>query len=200
MSEIKPIIAILGGTGGLGTGLARRWVQSGYPVIIGSRTPERAEQAAADLEQLMVERGIDRVTVRGLENSEAAKQAEIIVLTVPFSHHADTLKAVQPQLHGKILIDTTVPLVPPKVSRVQLPEQGSAGQIAQSLWVKMLMWFLPFRMFPHRIYSLRMSCIVMCWCVGIAKKRGHGSSSWWRRQGCEACTAGRSKMPPRLRR
>lgn len=133
MSDKKPVIAILGGTGGLGTGLARRWVQSGYEVIIGSRNAENARQAASDLEQVMKDRGVTSVAVRGMENSEAAGQAEIVALTVPFSHQASTLGSVLPHLRGKILIDTTVPLVPPKVSRVQLPEQGSAGQIAQAI-------------------------------------------------------------------
>ena len=133
MSEKKPVIAILGGTGGLGTGLARRWVQSGHEVIIGSRSAENAAQAAADLQQVMKERGVTPVAVRGMDNAEAAEQADIVALTVPFSHQAATLDSVRTQLQGKILIDTTVPLVPPKVSRVQLPEQGSAGQIAQGI-------------------------------------------------------------------
>ena len=133
MSEKKPVIAILGGTGGLGTGLARRWVQSGHEVIIGSRSAENAAQAAVDLEQLMKERGVMSVAVRGMDNAAAAGHADIVALTVPFSHQAATLDSVRAQLQGKILIDTTVPLVPPKVSRVQLPEQGSAGQIAQGI-------------------------------------------------------------------
>ena len=133
MSEKKLVIAILGGTGGLGTGLARRWVQSGHEVIIGSRSAENAAQAAADLQQVMKERGVTSVAVRGMDNAEAAEQADIVALTVPFSHQAATLDSVRTQLQGKILIDTTVPLVPPKVSRVQLPEQGSAGQIAQGI-------------------------------------------------------------------
>lgn len=127
------VIAILGGTGDLGTGLARRWVQAGYPVIIGSRTQEKAEAAVADMLEVMGERGIAEVNVRAMENRSAAECADIVAMTVPFSHQTSTLEHIQPVMQGKILIDVTVPLVPPKVARVQLPEQGSAGQIAQEL-------------------------------------------------------------------
>lgn len=134
MSEDKkPVIAILGGTGDLGTGLARRWAQAGYEVIIGSRTQDKAEVAAADLKKIMDERGVAAVSVRALDNLAAAQQADIVAMTVPFSHQASTLESVKAALQGKILIDVTVPLVPPKVARVQLPPQGSAGQIAQEL-------------------------------------------------------------------
>ena len=132
-TESLPVLAILGGTGDLGTGLARRWAQAGYLVIIGSRTQEKAEAAVADLREIMAERGVAEVTVQAMENLAAAGAADIITLTVPFSHQAGTLELVKPALQGKILIDVTVPLVPPKVARVQLPEQGSAGQIAQEL-------------------------------------------------------------------
>jgi 8-hydroxy-5-deazaflavin:NADPH oxidoreductase len=132
-TESLPVLAILGGTGDLGTGLARRWAQAGYQVIIGSRTLEKAEAAVADLREVMAERGVAEVTVRAMENLAAAEAADIVTLTVPFSHQAGTLELVKPALQGKILIDVTVPLVPPKVARVQLPAQGSAGQIAQEL-------------------------------------------------------------------
>ena len=128
-----PTLAILGGTGDLGTGLARRWAQAGYRVIIGSRTLEKAETAVADLREVMAERGVDAVTVEAMENLAAAESADIVAITVPFSHQASTLEYVKPALQGKILIDVTVPLVPPKVARVQLPEEGSAGQIAQNI-------------------------------------------------------------------
>lgn len=132
-TETLPVLAILGGTGDLGTGLARRWAQAGYQVIIGSRTQEKADAAVADLREVMAERGVAAVTVQAMENLAAAEAADIITLTVPFSHQASTLELVKPALQDKILIDVTVPLVPPKVARVQLPEQGSAGQIAQEI-------------------------------------------------------------------
>lgn len=132
-TENLPVLAILGGTGDLGTGLARRWAQAGYQVIIGSRTLEKAEAAVQDLREVMAERGVAEVTVQAMENLAAAQAADIVTLTVPFSHQSATLEVVKPALQGKILIDVTVPLVPPKVARVQLPEAGSAGQIAQNL-------------------------------------------------------------------
>ena len=132
-TESLPVLAILGGTGDLGTGLARRWAQVGYEVIIGSRTQKKAEAAVADLREVMAERGVAEISVRAMENLAAAKAADIVTLTVPFSHQASTLELVKEALQGKILIDVTVPLVPPKVARVQLPPQGSAGQIAQEL-------------------------------------------------------------------
>jgi len=132
-TENLPVLAILGGTGDLGTGLARRWAQAGYRVIIGSRTLEKAEAATADLREVMAERGIGDVEVEAMENLAAAEAADIVTLTVPFSHQASTLEYVKPAVQGKILIDVTVPLVPPKVARVQLPEGGSAGQIAQTI-------------------------------------------------------------------
>jgi NADPH-dependent F420 reductase len=131
--ESLPVLAILGGTGDLGTGLARRWAQAGYTVIIGSRTLEKAEAALADLHEVMAERGVTELAVQAMTNPAAAAAADIVCLTVPFSHQASTLESVSPALQGKILIDVTVPLVPPKVARVQLPPQGSAGQIAQDL-------------------------------------------------------------------
>jgi NADPH-dependent F420 reductase len=132
-TEILPVLAILGGTGDLGTGLARRWAQAGYEVIIGSRTQDKAEAAVADLREVMAERGVTEIGVRAMENLAAAQAADIVTLTVPYSHQAGTLELVRAALQGKILIDVTVPLVPPKVARVQLPEEGSAGQIAQAL-------------------------------------------------------------------
>jgi NADPH-dependent F420 reductase len=133
MSKAMPTIAILGGTGALGTGLARRWTLAGYPVIIGSRTQGKAEIALADLDRVMGERGVEISEVRALENLDAANAADIVVLTVPFTHQSSTLKSVSPALQGKILIDVTVPLMPPKVGIVQLPAEGSAGAAAQQL-------------------------------------------------------------------
>lgn len=126
-----PVLAILGGTGDLGTGLARRWAQAGYRVIIGSRTQDKADAAATELRSVMASRGVADVTVEAMDNVAAATAADIVTLTVPFSHQQSTLASVKDALEGKILIDVTVPLVPPKVARVQLPEAGSAGVMAQ---------------------------------------------------------------------
>lgn len=117
----------------MGTGLARRWVEAGYKIIIGSRTLEKAQAAVDQMYQIMNERGIGEMRVEAADNLSAAKAGDIVAMTVPFSHQKSTLELVKSALSGKILIDVTVPLVPPKVARVQLPEQGSAGQIAQQL-------------------------------------------------------------------
>jgi|TARA_B100000519_G_scaffold82918_1_gene71597 NADPH-dependent F420 reductase len=126
MSDAKETIAILGGTGDLGGGLARRWSRAGYTIIIGSRTLEKGEQAASDL---LAE--FPDLNVTGMENLEAATKANIVVLTVPFAHQVSTLEVVKPGLIGKVLVDVTVPLMPPKVGTVQMPERGSAAEMAQ---------------------------------------------------------------------
>ena len=117
-------IAILGGTGALGLGLASRWIRSGHEVLIGSRTIESAKSACGKL-------NINED--QGMLNVDAASQAEIACLSVPFSFQLDILSEVKDALSGKILIDGTVPLVPPKVMRVQLPEEGCAAIRAQTL-------------------------------------------------------------------
>jgi 8-hydroxy-5-deazaflavin:NADPH oxidoreductase len=101
------IIAVIGGSGKLGSALAGRWTNAGLTVIIGSRS--------------------------GTPNAEAARHADIVVVTVPFAAQAETLADIAPHVAGKIVIDTTVPLMPPKVMRVQLPDEGSAAVRAQKL-------------------------------------------------------------------
>ena len=133
MTNTIKSVAILGGTGALGTGLARRWSQAGYTIIIGSRTRDKAQQAVQELQQLMAQRGATIAGVQAMQNLEAAQAADIAVLTVPFAHQQSTLQGVKAALRGKILIDVTVPLMPPKVGTVQLPDDGSAGAAAQRL-------------------------------------------------------------------
>ncbi len=127
MSETKQVIAILGGTGDLGTGLAQRWLKAGYDVIIGSRKADKAVDAANELASRY---GL--TAPRAMANPDASAAADLVVLTVPFAHQKGTLEAVKAHLQGKILIDVTVPLMPPKVGTVQLPSEGSAAQIAQA--------------------------------------------------------------------
>jgi hypothetical protein len=128
MTSTLPVIAILGGTGALGKGLAIRWAAAGYPLLIGSREAAKAEATAGSISA-----GAAGSTVRGMDNLAAARVAEIAVVTVPFANHLRLLEEVCGALPGKILIDTTVPLVPPKVSTVQLPKEGSAAIAAQQL-------------------------------------------------------------------
>jgi 8-hydroxy-5-deazaflavin:NADPH oxidoreductase len=125
-ASARESIAILGGTGDLGTGLAIRWSKAGHRIIIGSRTLEKARAAVAKLHEISPETPAD-----AMENADAAAAGDIVVLTVPADHQLSTLDHVKPGLAGKILIDVTVPLVPPKVGTVQLPPEGSAGKRAQ---------------------------------------------------------------------
>lgn len=119
-------VAIIGGTGALGGGLALRWAEAGHKIVIGSRSADKALTAAAELRKRT---GND--TVSGADNRAAAEAADIIVLTVPFAHHANTLDDIADAVQGKLLVDTTVPLVPPKVARVQLSEQWPIARSTQ---------------------------------------------------------------------
>jgi len=121
-------IAVLGGTGHEGSGLALRWAKAGYSVVLGSRNKDRAEAAAGEMN-----RRLGQFNVSGAANKEAAAAADIVVLTVPYSAQRSTVEDVRDALSGKILIDATVPLVPPKVARVQLPADGSAVAAIQRL-------------------------------------------------------------------
>lgn len=128
LDNIKTI-SIIGGTGKEGKGLAYRWAKAGYQIIIGSRSNEKAEAAAAAVRELLDGVGM----VVGKENAAAAQEGDIVVLTVPFAAHVSMLEYLKPYLQGKTLIDVTVPLVPPKVTRVQMPPAGSAGLEAQQV-------------------------------------------------------------------
>jgi len=128
-SPILLSIAVLGGTGKEGKGLAYRWAKSGYHVFIGSRSADKAKAAAQDLLKILHGNAL----VEGLSNQEAAQKADIVVLTVPYSAHRDTLESVKELLKGKLLIDVTVPIVPPKITKVQMPPAGSAAQEAKQI-------------------------------------------------------------------
>ena len=119
-------ITIVGGSGALGAGLAKRWARKGHQIIIGSRDEKRASEAASRLNN---EAGTTSIV--GMENKVASENGEIVVLTVPFSNHMSTLSLIAPALDNKILIDVTVPLVPPKVRTVHIPEGGSCAKAAQ---------------------------------------------------------------------
>lgn len=122
-------IAVIGGTGNEGPGLVRRWAKSGqYNVIIGSRQAEKAERVAAELNAQL-----GQELVRGMTNEDAARAADLCVLTVPYSAQASTLTALKAILQGKILVDVTVPLKPPKVARVNIPPGLSAAQEGQAI-------------------------------------------------------------------
>jgi NADPH-dependent F420 reductase len=120
-------IAIVGGTGKEGQGMAARWAKAGHRVYLGSRDAERARGAA---DQLSAKAG---APIAGGENAWAVAQAEVVVLSVPYSAHADTLRTLAGALDGKIMIDITVPLEPPAVTKVSLPAGKSAALEAQAL-------------------------------------------------------------------
>jgi NADPH-dependent F420 reductase len=122
-------IAILGGTGEQGPGLALRWAMAGEEVIIGSRSQERAEKVAAELNA-----ELGKALIRGLENSQAAEAAEVVALTVPYTAHLSTLESVKSQVQGKIFIDVSVPLDPDNPRRMKMPPAGSATEEAQAFF------------------------------------------------------------------
>ena len=125
MQNGKPTIGIIGGTGDLGSGLARLWAASGYQVLLGSRAKDKAVKAADELAAAI------GAEVRGDDNRSAAAAADVVVLCVPYANHDAILEDIKPVMAGKILVDAVVPLVPPKVSVVQLPAAGSPALVAQ---------------------------------------------------------------------
>jgi len=116
-------IAIVGGTGHLGAAIAWRLARAGRTVTIGSRNADSAREKAAEIGHGLT----------GTGNAEAAAAADIVIVTVPFSAQEATLRDIAPHVAGKLVVDTTVPLVPPRVMRVQLPEEGSAAVRTQAL-------------------------------------------------------------------
>ncbi len=120
------IIAVIGGTGKEGKGLALRWANAGYEVIIGSRIAERAANTAQELNA-----AVGKSNVRGLNNADAARAANIVVLTVPYEAHAATLDMIGEAAQGKIVIDVTAPLDPENRKKALHVPEGSAAQAAQ---------------------------------------------------------------------
>ncbi|MEM6463267.1 MAG: NADPH-dependent F420 reductase [Pseudomonadota bacterium] len=124
-------VAILGGTGSQGTGLALRFAKAGVPVVIGSRGAERAEEAAAALKDRLPE---GSAQISGMNNGAAVEAAdEFVILSVPYSGHDATLKDIKPLLSGKILVDIVVPLAEGDPKKVDMPPEGSATEAAQAI-------------------------------------------------------------------
>lgn len=121
-------IAVIGGTGEEGGGLALRWANAGYTVIIGSRVEEKAVQAAEALNQEGA-----AVPLRGASNFDAAHEGEIVVVSVPYAAHKETLTAISSAVQGKIVVDVTVPIQPPHFTSVYLPPGRTAAEEAQAL-------------------------------------------------------------------
>jgi len=121
-------IAILGGTGEQGPGLAMRWAKTGHTVIIGSREAEKAQRVAGEINAKLGE-----ALVTGAANTDAAHTCDIAVLTVPYAAQNALLETLKDALQGKTLINVNVALKPPKVARVYIPPEGSACEQAQDL-------------------------------------------------------------------
>lgn len=129
----KPTIAVIGGTGAEGSGLALRWAAAGYPIVIGSRSAEKAHSAAAELSALLPADGATaNATITGAANGEAAQAGDVVVLSVPYSAQEATIAQIMDGSQDKILITVGVPLMPPKVATVWTPPGGSAALEAQA--------------------------------------------------------------------
>ena len=120
-------LGLIGGTGREGSGLSVRWAKAGHEVVVGSRDGARAQEKAKELSQVAGNE------IRGADNQTVASQAEVVVLCVPFSAHAETVRELKDALVGKVVIDITVPLAPPHVREVHLPPTVSAAQEAAAL-------------------------------------------------------------------
>jgi NADPH-dependent F420 reductase len=121
-------VSVLGGTGPQGRGLARRFAAAGLPVVLGSRSAERAEEAAAAL------REATGGEVTGADNAAAAAAGDVVVVAVPFDGHAELLTSLKSELAGKVVVDCVNPLGFDKQGAYPLPvEEGSAAQQAQAI-------------------------------------------------------------------
>ena len=169
-SNSKETIAILGGTGDLGTGLAIRWSKVGHKIVIGSRTLEKAQAAVEALQQISPE-----TPAEAMENGDAAKAGDIVVLTVPAEHQESTLSTVKESLIGKILIDVTVPLVPPKVGTVQLPTEGWPANGPKRYLEKKLWSSAHFRTLLRICLKRTSISNAMSWLLVTRKRRDNGS-------------------------
>ena len=128
MTDKRPTLAIVGGTGALGSAMAGRLVRAGWAVRIGSRSSEKAVNVAKKLSSKAI-----GSTPQGFANADAVSGAEAVIVTVPFASQKDILEEIAPLAGDKIIIDTTVPLIPPKVARVQMPEEGCAALRAEAI-------------------------------------------------------------------
>ena len=119
-------IAVIGGTGDLGRGIVRRLAKAGHDVTIGSRAAEKAKAAAEEMASL-------GLTLGHAANEDAAQGKDIVIVTVPYASQAGTLELIRDKVGDAIVVDTTVPLMPPKVMRVQLPQAGCAALEAKEI-------------------------------------------------------------------
>jgi NADPH-dependent F420 reductase len=161
MSDTQPsikTIGIIGGTGKEGKGLAYRWLKAGFQILIGSRQLDKAQSAVEELRQLC-----QSSEVTGFTNLQAAQLADLVVVTVPYSAHRSTLESLKESLQGKIVIDVTVPLVPPRVTRVQMPPAGSATLEAQEILGENVQVIAAFQniSYEHLLHDEEVGCDVL---------------------------------------
>jgi NADPH-dependent F420 reductase len=117
-----PLLAVIGGSGAMGSGLTQRLAEAGYPIVIGTRDVTKANEIADNLAL-----SDDAAALKVAANAEAAASADIIFVTVPFVAQEEIALQIRPNLAGKLVIDITVPLMPPRITHVNLPECGSAA-------------------------------------------------------------------------
>ena len=125
-----PTLAVVGGTGAEGSGLALRWAAAGYPILIGSRSRDKAKSAAAELCALLPG---EEPTIGGDTNAGAAEAADVVILSVPYDSQSGIIEQIRAGCQGKTVVSVVVPLKPPRVSRVWRPPAGSAAEEAQAL-------------------------------------------------------------------
>ncbi len=125
-----PTLAVIGGTGAEGSGLALRWAAAGYPVLIGSRSRDKAKVAATELSSLLP--GVGSI-IGGDTNAGAAEAADVVILSVPYDSQSGIIEQIRAGCQGKAVVSVVVPLKPPRVSRVWRPPAGSAAEEAQLL-------------------------------------------------------------------
>jgi NADPH-dependent F420 reductase len=126
-------IAILGGTGNEGPGLAMRWAKAGHTVIIGSREAEKAQRVADEINTKLDATLVSGPLISGMANGDAARVCDVGVLTVPYATQNALLSTLTDALQGKTLINVNVAMKPPKVARVYIPPEGSASEQAQAI-------------------------------------------------------------------
>ena len=127
-------VAVLGGTGPQGRGLARRFAAGGLPVVLGSRSAERAAAVAAGLGASLAERGATEVRLRGADNRTAAAEADVVVVAVPWDGHRALLEELADVLAGKVVVDCVNPLGFDRLGAFALPvAEGSAAQQAAAV-------------------------------------------------------------------
>jgi hypothetical protein len=125
----KSTVAVIGGTGAEGSGLAVRWAAAGHPVVIGSRSAEKAAAVSAELQDCIPDGG---GSITGMTNADAAAAAEIVVLSVPYDSQAPIIDQIAAGCAGKVFVTVSVPLKPPHVATVWRPPGGSAAEEAQT--------------------------------------------------------------------